>query len=75
MQDEDNCKASNGSETPVQPLLKQPTLRSAGPSNISESIARLKLERSGPSGNLSKLYKMNVRAFATSSAAADEDAS
>ena len=62
--------SSSASESFLQSPFK-PSLRSAGPSNVSESIARLKLERSGPSGNLSKLYNMKVRAFAAPVAEGD----
>ena len=64
------CLQGDDRPSSMKEPLSQPldravsTLKSAGPSIAPDVVARLKLERSGPSGNLSKLYNMKVRAFA-----------
>ncbi|CAK0786429.1 hypothetical protein CVIRNUC_009642 [Coccomyxa viridis] len=62
---EDDCKrpsiAASDSHLRSAPSLR--SLKSAGASHAQEAMSRLKLERSGPSGNLSKLYNLKVRAF------------
>lgn len=51
------------SELPAEELKQEilPKLQHAGP---SAAFARLNIERSGPSGNLSKLYNLKVKTFA-----------
>ena len=62
-------------DLPQVPALQMagPALKTAGPSIASAAIGRLKLERSAPSGNLSKLYNMKVRAFAPAGPGAEGD--